>query len=65
VSCDPARRQRIARWLVIGATLMPLGFLLGGILNSEGDPSLGILLVPAGGAALLFGLLSAALARRE
>ena len=46
---DPARRQRLERLLAVGAVLMPLGFLLGGVLNSEGDPSLGILLVPVGG----------------
>jgi hypothetical protein len=46
---DVARRGRLERLLAVGAIAMPLGFLLGGVLNSEGDPSLGILLVPAGG----------------
>jgi hypothetical protein len=53
-------RSRVAGLLGAGALLMPLGFLLGGILNSEGDPSLGILLVPAGGLILIGGLLFAA-----
>lgn len=39
-----------------GSVLVPLGFLLGGIGNSEGDPSLFILLVPIGGALALLGL---------
>jgi len=39
---------------------MPLGFLFGGVLNAEGDPSLIILLVPAGGLALLAALVRAA-----
>ncbi|MCB1636682.1 MAG: hypothetical protein KDI51_18995, partial [Xanthomonadales bacterium] len=45
-----AQRQ-IGLGLVLGAVAMPLGFFAGGVLNSEGDPSLGILLVPAGGVA--------------
>ena len=36
--------------------MMPLGFFLGGILNSEGDPSLGIALVPVGAALLVVAL---------
>ena len=49
------------RW---GAVLMPLGFFLGGVLNSEGDPSLGILLVPPGALLLIIALVRAALAPR-
>ncbi len=60
ITADAGRRGRIARWIVAGAALMPLGFLLGGILNTEGDPSLGIVLVPVGGALLLVGLIGAA-----
>ena len=44
---------------------MPTGFLLAGILNSEGDPSLGILLVPVGGIALVIGLVRCAHAARR
>ena len=44
------RSRRRAEWMLsAGAVLMPLGFLLGGVLSSESDPSLGILLVPIGG----------------
>ncbi len=45
---DPARRARAARLLRIGAPLVPIGFFLGGIGGSEGDPSLAVLLVPIG-----------------
>ena len=61
---DPQRRASIAKWLAFGAIAMPLGFFLGGVLNSEGDPSLGVLLVPVGGVALLLALLRAALSAR-
>ena len=47
---DDRARARVDRLLAVGAVLMPLGFLLGGVLNREGDPSLGITLVPLGGA---------------
>jgi len=57
---DAAARARIDRWLVGGAVAMPLGFLLGGVLNREGDPSAGILLVPAGGVAVFVALVQAA-----
>ena len=50
---------RLVRW---GAVLMPLGFFLGGILNSEGDPSLGVLLVPVGALLLIVALLKCAFA---
>ena len=55
------RRESIAKILRWGAMLMPLGFFLGGVLNREGDPSLGILLVPVGGVLLLVALLRAGL----
>ncbi|HIF40937.1 MAG TPA: hypothetical protein EYQ74_07555 [Planctomycetes bacterium] len=57
---EEQRRRFVARWLTVGAVTMPLGFLLGGVLNAEGDPSLFILLVPAGGLALLAALVRAA-----
>lgn len=41
------------RW---GAGLVPAGFLLGGIGNSEGDPSLAILATPIGAALLIYAL---------
>ncbi len=57
---EPLGRARLANLLSVGAVLMPLGFLFGGILNREGDPSPGILLVPLGGLVLLLALLGAA-----
>ena len=56
---DPAQRLRFERLLAFGSVAMPLGFLLGGVLNSEGDPSLGILLVPAGGVLVFVALVLA------
>jgi hypothetical protein len=56
----PERRAPISRDLRIGGVLMPLGFFLGGLLNSEGDPSLGIVLVPLGAVFLLAALVRAA-----
>lgn len=51
-------RASVARQIRWGAILMPLGFFAGGVLNSEGDPSLGVLLTPVGAV-----LLSVALVR--
>lgn len=59
---DARARSRIAGRLVAGAALLPAGFFAGGILNSEGDPSPGILLVPIGAILLIEGLVRAALA---
>lgn len=56
-------RASVARQLRWGALLMPVGFLSGGILNSESDPSLGVLLAPVGAALLVAALLRMALAR--
>ena len=55
----PSVRRTVAWQLTWGAISMPLGFFFGGILNSEGDPSLGIVLVPVG-AGLLFAALTRA-----
>lgn len=62
---NDAARAKIARWLCVGSLLMPLGFFAGGVLNFEGDPSLGVLLVPVGGVCLLIALVRAALASRS
>jgi hypothetical protein len=59
-----AIRARVLAMIRWGAVLMPLGFFLGGVLNSEGDPSLGILLVPPGALLLIAALVRAALAPR-
>jgi hypothetical protein len=58
-----AGRASIARQIRWGAVLMPVGFFAGGILNSEGDPSLGVLVVPVG-ALLLMALVRLAVRRR-
>ncbi len=60
-----AIRGRVAAMIRWGAVLMPLGFFLGGILNSEGDPSLGIVLVPAGALLLVVALARVALYPRQ
>jgi hypothetical protein len=59
----PAIRPSVARQIRWGAALMPLGFFAGGILNSEGDPSLGIVLAPVGAVLLIVALLRLALRR--
>lgn len=45
------------RW---GSLLLPAGFFLGGVNVHDGDPGLGVLLVPVGAIALLHGAWSAA-----
>lgn len=57
-------RPRVMAMIRWGAVLMPLGFFLGGVLNSEGDPSLGILLVPVGALLLVVALVRVAIAPR-
>jgi hypothetical protein len=56
-------RPSVARQIGWGAVLMPVGFFAGGILNSEGDPSLGVLLAPVGALLLIVALLRMALQR--
>ena len=54
-----SRRRRVASRCLLGASvLLPGGFFLGGIVIYDGDPGLGILLVPIGGA-LLFAAVGA------
>jgi hypothetical protein len=45
-------RALASRCLMAGSLLLPAGFFLGGLVIYAGDPSLGILLVPIGGALL-------------
>lgn len=52
-----ARGAWALRW---GAALVPAGFLLGGLGNSESDPSLAIIATPVGAALLVFALFDAA-----
>jgi hypothetical protein len=59
------RRAAVASASLIAATvLLPGGFLLGGIWIEDGDPGLGVLLVPVGGALLALATLLRALAPR-
>lgn len=60
------RLVRIAsRCLSLATLLLPFGFLLGGVFVHGGDPSLGILLVPAGAALLFVSVLLTARALAE
>jgi len=49
-----------SRCLLAAGVLLPLGFFLGGIVVWEGDPWLGVLLVPVGALLLLAGVLAVA-----
>lgn len=58
-----ASQLKIASWSLLAASLlMPLGFLLGGLFPYIGDPSLGILLLPAAAVFLLVAVLLTAIA---
>lgn len=57
-------RASVARQVRWGAVLMPVGFFAGGVLNSEGDPSLGVLVAPVGALLLVAALLRLASSRR-
>jgi len=48
-----ALASRALRW---SSLLIPLGFFLGGVVTYEGDPGLGVLLVPLGACLLLVAL---------
>jgi len=54
-----ARAAQASLVLVAASLLRPAGFLLGGIGIHGGDPGLGILLTPAGGALLVLALVLA------
>jgi uncharacterized membrane protein HdeD (DUF308 family) len=47
--------------LILGSLLLPLGFLLGGLVIYDGDPGLAVLLVPIGGVFLFYGVVRIAL----
>ena len=56
-----SRRRRLASSCLIGASLLlPGGFFLGGIVIYDGDPGLGVLLVPPGALLLLAAVLATA-----
>lgn len=50
-------QRTISRSLIAASAMLPTGFFLGGIVLYGGDPGLGVLLVPVGGALLLLALL--------
>lgn len=52
------------RALRLGAVLVPVGFLLGGVWHFESDPGPGIWLVPIGAVLVIFGVIALALAIR-
>lgn len=56
----PARSRNLASVCLGSAVLLPAGFFLGGLLPYEGDPGLGIVLVPVGALLLLIAVLLAA-----
>jgi hypothetical protein len=56
----PERRALASRALISATLLLPAGFLLGGAGAENGDPGLGIALVPAGALLLLAALVRSA-----
>lgn len=46
-------RSHASRCLMAATVLVPVGFLLGGLITHAGDPGLGIVLVPVGALLLL------------
>jgi hypothetical protein len=52
-----ASRARASNLFLAGGVLLPLGFLLGGIVVYDGDPGLGVLLTPIGAGCLLAAVL--------
>ena len=58
---EPEAMPRIASPCLLAAgVLMPAGFLLGGLVVYDGDPGLGIFLLPIGAALLVIGIAAAA-----
>ena len=57
-----AGRRRASLAMRIGALLVPLGFLLGGIGNTETDPSLAIVMVPLGAVFVLHAVVTLGIA---
>ena len=54
--------SRSAGALKVAAILMPLGFFLGGLVIHDGDPGLGVVLVPVGGFLLMYAVFAVAVA---
>lgn len=60
VNCAGPRCVLASRCLQIGSLVLPIGFFLAGIFVHDGDPGLGILLVPLGATLLLIAILISA-----
>src|SRR5436309_15062709 len=56
-----ALRSSVSIALIWAAILLPVGFFLGGIVIYDGDPGLGVWLVPIGAALLFYGIARIAL----
>ena len=54
-------RSSVSFALIWAAVLLPAGFFLGGIVIYDGDPGLGVWLVPVGAALLFYGIARIAL----
>ena len=54
----------ISHFLVGATVLMPGGFFLGGVRFHGGDPGVGVILVPIGGAMLIIALIAVAYSTR-
>jgi hypothetical protein len=57
--------QTVSLALIVASVALPGGFFLGGIGFYAGDPGVGVALVPAGAAALLYALAKIARAARD
>ncbi len=56
-----AKRRRLASSCLLSSSfLLPGGFLLGGVFIYDGDPGLGVMIVPVGALLLLIGVLQTA-----
>ncbi len=53
---EAALARHLGRALALAAVLVPLGFGLGAVAHPEGDPGVGVLLVPLGAVPLVYGL---------
>ncbi len=63
LSASPGHLLRLSSWsLSLAGILLPGGFFAGGIVIYDGDPGLGILLVPVGGGLLFVAVLLTAIA---
>ena len=52
--------KNISRAILWGSLVLPIGFLLGGVVIHDGDPGMAVLLVPVGALMLLYGTACAA-----